>query len=304
MTGTAATEANEFMDIYGLDVVEIPTNVPVAPPRRGRRGLSHGAREVGRDHRRRSSGRRARKQPMLVGTMSIEKSEQLSELLKDSAASSIRCCNAALSTSRKASHHRPGRRAAARSTHRHQHGRPRHRHPARRQRRFTMQESHRAGRRDRRGQSRPAWPVAAPTFSSAATIEAEGWIASNRDDVREPAETVEMRAGQGRRRRREDAASKPGGLYVHRHRAPREPPHRQPAARPLRPPGRSRPLEVLPVARRRPDAHLRLRAHGRHAADARPARKARRSSIRGSTRRWRRRRRRSRRATSTSASTS
>ena len=30
MTGTAVTEANEFMDIYGLDVMEIPTNVPVA----------------------------------------------------------------------------------------------------------------------------------------------------------------------------------------------------------------------------------------------------------------------------------
>ena len=55
-----------------------------------------------------------------------------------------------------------------------------------------------------------------------------------------------------------------------RHRTPRKPPHRQPAARPLRPPGRSRPLEILPVAAGRSDAHLRLRAHGRHAAEARP----------------------------------
>jgi hypothetical protein len=45
-----------------------------------------------------------------------------------------------------------------------------------------------------------------------------------------------------------------------RHRAPREPPHRQPAARPFRPPGRPRPLEVLPVAAGRPDAHLRSSA--------------------------------------------
>src|SRR4029453_17301518 len=30
MTGTAVTEANEFMDIYGLDVLEVPTNMPVA----------------------------------------------------------------------------------------------------------------------------------------------------------------------------------------------------------------------------------------------------------------------------------
>ncbi len=52
----------------------------------------------------------------------------------------------------------------------------------------------------------------------------------------------------------------------HRHRAPREPPHRQPAARPLGPPGRSGPLEVLLEPRGRPDAPLRLRAHGRDAA--------------------------------------
>ena len=67
--------------------------------------------------------------------------------------------------------------------------------------------------------------------------------------------------GEGARRRRPLRA---------RHRAAREPAHRQPAARPLRPPGRSRPLQVLPFARRRPDAHLRLRQARRHAAAARP----------------------------------
>ena len=41
MTGTAATEADEFRNIYKLDVVEIPTNLPVVPHRRGRRGLPH-----------------------------------------------------------------------------------------------------------------------------------------------------------------------------------------------------------------------------------------------------------------------
>ena len=35
MTGTASTEANEFAEIYKLDVVEIPTNRPVCAPRRG-----------------------------------------------------------------------------------------------------------------------------------------------------------------------------------------------------------------------------------------------------------------------------
>ena len=49
MTGTAMTEADEFAEIYKLDVVEIPTNVAVHPQRRGRRGLSDGA---GRNTRR------------------------------------------------------------------------------------------------------------------------------------------------------------------------------------------------------------------------------------------------------------
>ena len=68
---------------------------------------------------------------------------------------------------------------------------------------------------------------------------------------------IDALQGEGARRRRPLRA---------RHRAPRIPPHRQPAARPLRPPGRSGPLEVLPVAAGRSDAHLRLRPHGRHAA--------------------------------------
>ena len=67
--------------------------------------------------------------------------------------------------------------------------------------------------------------------------------------------------GQGDRRRRP--------LY-HRHRAARKPPHRQSAARPFRPPGRSGPLEILPVAQGRSDADLRLRPDGRHAQQARP----------------------------------
>ena len=81
MTGTAATEASEFQDIYGLDVVEIPTNVPVA-----RRDLDD---EVYRTAREKWDAiihdielAQARKQPVLVGTVSIEKSETLAEMLK------------------------------------------------------------------------------------------------------------------------------------------------------------------------------------------------------------------------------
>jgi preprotein translocase subunit SecA len=82
MTGTASTEANEFMDIYGLDVIEVPTNVPVA--RRDEDDEVY--RTVLEKHRAivaEIADCHRRGQPVLVGTTSIEKSEQLSEQLKD-----------------------------------------------------------------------------------------------------------------------------------------------------------------------------------------------------------------------------
>ncbi len=82
MTGTAVTEASEFMDIYGLDVLEIPTNLPV--------GRVDDDDEIYRTAKekfdaivRSIADCRMRGQPILVGTVSIEKSETLSELLKD-----------------------------------------------------------------------------------------------------------------------------------------------------------------------------------------------------------------------------
>jgi preprotein translocase subunit SecA len=81
MTGTALTEAAEFMDIYKLDVLEIPTNVPVA--------RMDADDEVYRTEEEKYDAIvklviecRERGQPALVGTTSIEKSEQLSEVLK------------------------------------------------------------------------------------------------------------------------------------------------------------------------------------------------------------------------------
>jgi preprotein translocase subunit SecA len=80
MTGTAATEAQEFLDIYGMDVTEIPTNRPVT--------RVDDDDEVYRtaDEKNRSiittiEDCYLRGQPILVGTVSIEKSEQLAELL-------------------------------------------------------------------------------------------------------------------------------------------------------------------------------------------------------------------------------
>ena len=81
MTGTASTEADEFMEIYKLGVVEVPTNRPVM------RKDEHD--QVYRTSREKFEGvvktiqeAHATGQPLLVGTTSIEKSELLSEMLK------------------------------------------------------------------------------------------------------------------------------------------------------------------------------------------------------------------------------
>jgi preprotein translocase subunit SecA len=81
MTGTASTEADEFSEIYGLNIVSIPTNKP-----RARKDLPDSVyktvngkynaviEQVAECH--------AKGQPVLVGTVSVEKSEALSKLLK------------------------------------------------------------------------------------------------------------------------------------------------------------------------------------------------------------------------------
>ncbi len=82
MTGTAATEANEFLDIYKLDVLEVPTNMPVDRTDEHDevyRTVDEKARAIVAE----IADCRRRGQPVLVGTTSIEKSEQLSALLKD-----------------------------------------------------------------------------------------------------------------------------------------------------------------------------------------------------------------------------
>jgi len=81
MTGTAMTEAEEFGDIYKLEVIEIPTNEPVIRIdaddevyRTTREKFEAVAQQV--------LECRARQQPVLVGTVSIEKSEALSQIFK------------------------------------------------------------------------------------------------------------------------------------------------------------------------------------------------------------------------------
>ena len=80
MTGTAATEAQEFLDIYKMDVLEVPTNRPIL-----RKDYDD---EVYRTFKEKNAAIAAqiaechvKGQPILVGTVSIEKSEELSEVL-------------------------------------------------------------------------------------------------------------------------------------------------------------------------------------------------------------------------------
>ncbi|MFG6566759.1 preprotein translocase subunit SecA [Sulfitobacter sp. 1A13679] len=80
MTGTALTEAEEFAEIYGLGVVEVPTNVPIARVDEDD-AVYRTAREKYEAMIERVKEAHAKGQPCLVGTTSIEKSEQLSAML-------------------------------------------------------------------------------------------------------------------------------------------------------------------------------------------------------------------------------
>lgn len=81
MTGTALTEEKEFRDIYGMDVVEVPTNLPIAridhqdAVYKTRREKLNAIVDAIKEANEKG-------QPVLVGTITIEASEELSEMLK------------------------------------------------------------------------------------------------------------------------------------------------------------------------------------------------------------------------------
>ena len=234
MTGTAMTEAAEFGEIYRLEVVEIPTNVPVT-------------RKDADDEIYRTLGDKtraivklikecqARNQPMLVGTVSIEKSEELSEALKQ-AGITHSVLNA----------------------------------------RFHEQEAQIVAQAGRPG----TITIATNMAGRGTDIQLGGNVemlvrqsepeitARIADESRAQGRDRAGRGGDPRRRRARPRDRAQGRRPVRgRHRAPREPAHRQPAARPLRPPGRSGRVALLPVARRRPDAHLRQQQGARLGAE-------------------------------------
>ena len=264
MTGTAETEAEEFaqdLQARRRGHPDQPADGPGGQP--GRR-LPDREGEVRRRSSRRSSSCHEKGQPVLVGTVSIEKSEKLSELLKR-----------AEDPSRGAERQVP-----------------------------------RAGGRDRRPGGRsapspspPTWPAAAPTSSSAATpTGSPGSRPTRRKDPEEHRAGPREVPGAVRRR---EADGPRGGRPPHpRHRAARGAAHRQPAPRPLRPPGRPGSSRFFLSLE---DDLMRIFGVRPAAQDDGPARAWRRTSR--SSRGWCRapssaRRSRSRAATSRSASTS
>src|SRR5467141_843262 len=81
MTGTAMTEADEFLDIYNLEVLEVPTNMPMIRLDDDDEVYRTGAEKY-RSILTLIEDCKQRGQPVLVGTTSIEKSEQLAEMLR------------------------------------------------------------------------------------------------------------------------------------------------------------------------------------------------------------------------------
>ena len=203
MTGTAATEAAEFYDIYKMNVVTIPTNMPVRRVGRRRRILQEPGRQVRRD--RQGDQGEAGHRPAGPGRHRLDREIGAALRISQEGEDQARGAERPLSRAGSA-YRRPGGPARARSP------------------------------------SPPTWPAAAPTSSSAAmsSSASQDELGDMEDgpEARQAAiERIRQRGrrgeGEGDRRRRPVRA---------RHRAPREPAHRQPAARPLGPPGRSRPV--------------------------------------------------------------
>ena len=156
MTGTALTEATEFMKIYELPVVQVPTNRPMVRDDRNDQVYKTkdgkwigGGQEIEARH---DAG-----QPVLVGTISVEVSEMLSEqLTKRGIKHTVLNAKPEYAAPRGRDDRRGGR--ARRGDDRHQHGRPRRRHQARRQRRASGRAS-----RWPSSASSPATPITTST---------------------------------------------------------------------------------------------------------------------------------------------
>ncbi len=224
MTGTAETEAAEFHSTYKLDVVAVPTNKPMI------RADEHDV--VYKTEREKFTAvieeiLRAHEEgrPVLVGTTSVEKSAAIARILAKRRSRTTSSTPSTTRTRHSSSRRRVARRRITVSTNMAGRGTDilLGRQPG--DARALGVQGDRQGPRRRHRRVRGRW-----------SKKFEGSCAKEHDEV------IEHRRASHRG-----------------HRAPRVPPHRQPAARPRRSPGRSRLEPLLPVARRRPDAHLRRR---------------------------------------------
>ena len=206
MTGTADTEAYEFQEIYGLETVVIPPNLPTIRKdeldlvyKTSREKFEAVIEDIRDCH--------TRGQPVLVGTTSIENSELLSGLLQKA-----KLPHAVLN----AKQHAKEAEIVAQA------GRPG----------VITIATNMAGRGT-------DIVLGGNVENQIKIIDADEAIpAEEKLGARE--EAARRVAGPARRRQ---GAGRPAH---HRHRAPREPAHRQPAARPLRPPGRPGLVALLP----------------------------------------------------------
>ena len=228
MTGTAMTEAEEFHKIYNLEVVAIPTHRPMI--------RDDYADLVFRNEASKFNALIDEIEEMTnagpPGPRGHGVGREVRGPVHAAQAARDQARHAERQVPREGGGHRRAGGPQRRGGHRHQHGRPRHRHQA--------------GRRP--GGSRIGH---APQAGAQPGRGGQG-------DLRRGA-----RAGQAGHRRGPREGRRGGRAPHHRHRAPREPPDRQPAPRPRRPPGRPGLVAVLPVARRRPDEALRVGARGR-----------------------------------------
>ena len=229
MTGTALTEATEFMKIYELQVVEIPTNRPMVRDDQQRPDLQDQGRQVGRRRQRDRGAQRHRP----AGARRHDLGRGLGAALAAARQGGHQAHGAEREARARRARGRDHRRGGppVRGHDRHQHGRPRRGHQARRQRG--------APHPGRAHQARPRAGHRRVEHGLGRAVPEDG--AAGGGGPRE---------GHGVRR------------PVHlRHRAPRVAPDRQPAARPLRPPGRPGRVALLPVRRGRPRAPVRRRPH-------------------------------------------
>ncbi len=227
MTGTALTEASEFDKIYKLGVVPIPTNREVA--RVDQPDLVYRTEQAKFDAvvedivERHSAG-----QPILVGTTSVEKSERLSKQLKKRGVPH-EVLNAKQHDREAAIVAMAGHKGA------------------------VTVATNMAGR------GTDIMLGGSVEFLADQALRQKGLDPLEDSEAYEAAWPQTLKQMEEQVAAEHDEVAAVGGLMPSRHRAPRVPPHRQPAARPLRPSGRPGRDPVLPVARGRPHAPVQGR---------------------------------------------